>query len=142
MKIVGQINTKHEMVVDKSFVTELPTKLTPDSSAKIALTKYEPNHLTYNFSSKTDQVAVFSEIYYDSGWNAYINGQKVPYVRANYLLRAMPLKAGAYEIDFKFEPKSYSVGNIIALTSSIVLILSILGFLFLQWKKSKSTKNA
>ena len=142
MKIVGQINTKHEMVVDKSFVTELPTKLTPDSSAKIALTKYEPNHLTYNFSSKTDQVAVFSEIYYDSGWNAYINGQKVPYVRANYLLRAMPLKAGAYEIDFKFEPKSYSVGNIIALVSSIILILSIFGFLFLQWKKSKSTKNA
>jgi hypothetical protein len=54
----------------------------------------------------------------------------------------MPLKAGAYEIDFKFEPKSYSVGNIIALVSSIILILSILGFLFLQWKKSKSTKNA
>ena len=142
MTLVGEINTKHEMVVDKSFVAELPTKLTPDSSAKIALVKYQPNHLKYNFSSKTDQVAVFSEIYYDSGWNAYINGQKVPYVRADYLLRAMPLKAGAYEIDFKFEPKSYSVGNIIALISSIVLILSILGFLFLQWKKSKEIKIA
>ncbi len=142
MKIVGEINTKHEMVVDKSFASELPAKLTADSSSIIALIKYEPNHLTYNFSSKTDQVAVFSEIYYDSGWNAYVNGQKVPYVRANYLLRAMPLKAGAYEIDFKFEPKSYSVGNIIALISSVILIMSILGFLFFQYKKSRKSENA
>jgi hypothetical protein len=139
MKLVGEINTKTEMVVDKSFASELPTTLTADSSAHIALTKCEPNHLTYSFSSKTNQMAVFSEIYYDKGWNAYINGQKVPYVRANYLLRAMPLKAGSCEIEFKFEPKSYSVGNMLSLISSIILVLSILAYLFFQWRKSKST---
>ncbi len=139
MKLVGEINTKKEMVVDKSFATQLPAKLVSDSSAHIALVKYEPNDLKYNFSSKTDQVAVFSEIYYDKGWNAYVNGKVVPYVRANYLLRAMPLKAGNYEVEFKFEPKAYSVGNAIALISSILLILSIIGFVYLQWKKSKET---
>ena len=137
MKLVGEINTKKEMVVDKSFATQLPAKLVSDSSAHIALVKYEPNDLKYNFSSKTDQVAVFSEIYYDKGWNAYVNGKVVPYVRANYLLRAMPLKAGNYEVEFKFEPKAYSVGNAIALISSILLILSIIGFGYMQWKKSK-----
>ena len=125
------------MVVDKEFASQLPTKLISDTSAHIALTSYKPNQLKYNFSSKTDQVAVFSEIYYSTGWNAYINGQKVPYVRADYLLRAMPLKAGNYELEFKFEPKSYSVGNAIALTSSILLILSFLGFVFWQWKTYK-----
>ena len=139
MKLVGEINTKKEMVVDKSFATQLPAKLVSDSSAHIALVKYEPNDLKYNFSSKTDQVAVFSEIYYDKGWNAYVNGKVVPYVRANYLLRAMPLKAGNYEVEFKFEPKAYSVGNAIALISSILLILSIIRFVYLQWKKSKET---
>jgi len=139
MKLVGEINTKTEMVVDKSFASQLPTTLTPDSSAHIALTKAEPNHMTYSFSSKTNQVAVFSEVYYDKGWNAYVNGQQVPYVRANYLLRAMPLKAGAYEVEFKFEPKSYSVGNMISLISSIVLVLSILVYLLYQWRKSKNT---
>lgn len=137
MDLVGKINTKTELVVDKSFAAQLPTKLTPDSSAHIALTSYQPNHLIYNFSSKTEQVAVFSEIYYKNGWNAYINGKIVPYVRANYLLRAMPLKAGNYEVEFKFEPKSYSMGNAIALTSSVLLILSILGFIFWQWKRYK-----
>lgn len=139
MKLLGEINTKTELVVDKSFANQLPTKLTPDSTARIALTSYKPNHLIYNFNSKTDQVAVFSEIYYDKGWNAYINGKLVPYFRANYLLRAMPLKAGNYEVEFRFEPKSYSVGNTIALTSSVLLILAIVAYALWQWKKSKST---
>jgi hypothetical protein len=139
MKLLGEINTKKEMVVDKSFAAQLPTKLTADSSAHIALLSYEPNQLKYSFSSKTDQVAVFSEIYYEKGWNAYINGKLVPYVRANYLLRAMPLKAGKYEIEFKFEPKSYSIGNTVSLISSILLILGLIGFGFFQWKKSKKT---
>jgi hypothetical protein len=137
MAMLGKINTKKEMVVDNEFATQLPTKLIADSSARISLTSYKPNHLIYNFNSKTDQMAVFSEIYYENGWNAYINGQKVPYVRADYLLRAMPLKAGAYEIEFKFEPKAYSVGNTIALTSSLLLILSLFGFVFWQWKNFK-----
>jgi hypothetical protein len=139
MKLVGEINTKKEMVVDKSYAALLPSKLIPDTTARIALVKYEPNDLVYKFNSKTDQVVVFSEIYYDKGWNAYINGKKVPYVRADYLLRAMPLKAGDYEIGYKFEPTSYSLGNGIAMASSFLLILSILGYGLLQWKKSRKT---
>jgi hypothetical protein len=137
MKLVGEINTKTDIVVDKSFAAQLPTTLTADSTARIALTSYKPNHLTYNFNSKSDQVAVFSEIYYDKGWTAYISGKEVPYVRANYLLRAMPLKAGNYDIEFRFEPKSYSYGNMAALISSIALLACILAFLFWQWKRSK-----
>ncbi len=137
MKLLGEIDTKKEMVVDKSFATQLPAKLTAASSAHIALLNYEPNQLKYSFRSKTDQVAVFSEIYYEKGWNAYINGKLVPYVRANYLLRAMPLKAGNYEIEFKFEPKSYSIGNTVSLISSILLLLALIGFGFYQWKNAK-----
>lgn len=137
MKLVGEIDTKHEMVVDKEFASVVLAKTTPDTTAHISLKSYLPNHLVYEFESKTDQMAVFSEVYYDKGWNAYINGQKVDYVRANYLLRAMPLKAGKYDVEFKFEPVSYSLGNTIALSSSVALILSLLGFALLQWKKSK-----
>ncbi|MDP4238352.1 MAG: YfhO family protein [Bacteroidota bacterium] len=137
MKLLGEINTKKEMVVDKLFASQLPAKLESDTTAHISLIKYEPNDLVYHFSSKTNQVAVFSEIYYDKGWNAYINGNKVPYVRANYLLRAMPLKAGNYDIEYKFEPASYSIGNTIALISSLLLILSLFGYAFWRWNKSR-----
>lgn len=139
MKMLGEINTKHEMVVDKQFASQLPAKIMPDSAARIALKSYQPNHLTYSFDSKTDQMAVFSEIYYDKGWNAYINGKKVQYVRANYLLRAMPLSAGKYDIEFKFEPASYRIGNRIALASSILLVLSFIGFVVMQLKSKKKS---
>ena len=140
MRLLGAINTKTEMVVDKTFAPLLPKQLTRDTAAQIALTSYQPNRLVYQFNSVTDQVAVFSEIYYDKGWNAYVKGEKLPYVRANYLLRAMPLKAGVYEIEFKFEPKSYSLGNTLAMISSALLILSILAFIFFKFKKTATPK--
>ncbi len=135
MKLIGEINTKTELVIDKEFAAQVPTTLTADSTARIALKSYNPNRLVYSFSSATDQMAVFSEIYYDKGWNAYVNGEKAPYVRANYLLRAMPLKKGTYDVEFKFEPNSYKFGNIIALASSIVFIIGILIFGFIWYKK-------
>ncbi|MDO9152126.1 MAG: YfhO family protein [Paludibacter sp.] len=141
MKLLGEINTKTEMVVDKTFASQLPATIIADSTSYIALKSYKPNHLIYDFSSKTDQMAVFSEIYYDKGWNAYINGQKAPYFRANYLLRAMPLKSGNYQVEFKFEPQSYKTGNNIALISSLIFIASILGFGVWRWKRTKKIEN-
>ncbi len=135
MKLVGEINTKTEMVVDKEFAAQVPTTLVADSTARITLKSYNPNRMLYSFSSAIDQLAVFSEIYYDKGWNAYINGEEVPYIRANYLLRAMPLKKGTYDVEFKFEPNSYKFGNIIALTSSVLFVLALLFFGFLAYKK-------
>jgi uncharacterized membrane protein YfhO len=140
MKHLGEIDTKTELVIDKSFGAEIPkVPAVRDTAATIECTHYQPNKLNYKISTKTPQVAVFSEIYYDKGWNATINDKKQPYVRVNYLLRGMELPAGDYELIFAFEPKSYSNGNIIALTSSIVLILAFAGYLFLFWKKKKST---
>lgn len=93
---------------------------------KVELVSYEPNNLVYKTNTKSDEFAVFSEVYYDKGWNAYLDGVKVPYVRANYILRAMEIPKGEHEIEFKFEPKAYFVGNKIALVSSILLVLLLL----------------
>lgn len=137
MKLVGEIDTKHELVVDKTLAANFPSKLTPDTIARIELKSYAPNHLVYNFNSKTDQVAVFSEIYYDKGWKATINGKEAPYTRVNYLLRGMSLKAGNYEIDFRFDPQSYRIGNMLAIICSALLLLAIVLFGFLYRKNRK-----
>ncbi len=139
MKLLGEINTRNEVVVDKQFASKLPARIIPDTTAIISLKSYQPNHLIYSFDSKSNQLAVFSEIYYDKGWNAYINGKKADYVRADYLLRAMPLSAGKYEIEFKFEPVSYRIGNRIALASSVLFLLSFIGFVFMQLKSKKKS---
>jgi hypothetical protein len=144
MMLLGHINTKKEMVVDKRYASQLPQKMYNDTTSRIVLSKYEPNRIVYNFSSITDQIAVFSEIFYENGWNAYIKGQQVPYIRANYLLRSMPLKAGVYDIEFKFEPNSYKIGNLIAMISSALFILCLVGFAYwqiMQLKRQKMSEN-
>lgn len=134
MQLLGQINTKTELVIDKRVASEKLHTGIPAETDYIRLKSYKPNHLVYELSAQTDQVAVFSEIFYDKGWNAYINGKEAPYFRANYLLRAMQLKAGNYQIEFKFEPKSYNTGNTIALFSSL-LLLACIALFFIRKKK-------
>ena len=135
MAILGLIDTRTEMVVDKRFADLLLDISDRDKNATIELINYAPNKLVYKFNSQSDQIAVFSEIFYDTGWNAYIDGEKVPHFRANYLLRAMSLKAGAYEIVFKFEPQSFRIGNAIAATSVAIFFVLLVGYIVFRIRK-------
>lgn len=105
-----------------------------DSVAQIQLIDYKPNHLQYQSNTEKDQLTVFSEIYYDKGWNAYVDDALVPHFRVNYVLRAMIVPAGEHKIDFKFEPKVYAVGEKISFASSLLLILLVLGYGFYEMR--------
>jgi hypothetical protein len=108
-----------------------------DPEAKIILTDYKPDHLTYKSSAKAEQFAVFSEIYYDKGWNAYIDGKLSDYVRADYVLRAMRVPPGEHTVEFKFEPVVIQTGEKIAFASSLILILL---FGFVVYKEAREQK--
>lgn len=138
---LGNVDLKQTAVVDKRFESQIKQKtFMPDSAASIQLTSYAPNHLTYEYNASQDQVAVFSEIYYEKGWNAYIDGEQVPYFRANYVLRAMNLPAGKHIVDFKFEPKVYAIGEKVSFASSLLLILLLIGALVYEGKKYFTAK--
>ena len=91
---------------------------------------YEPNDLVYSFRTRQPGLAVFSEIYYPKGWNAYVDGKLTDHFRVNYVLRAMVLPAGEHKVEFKFEPAVYFVGEKISFISSLLLItlVVVLGF--------------
>ncbi len=77
-------------IVDERFAGYLGNfKPVPDSTAKVVLTQYAPNKLHYTTETTSEQFVVFSEIYYDKGWQAYLDGQPVDHIRVNYVLRAM-----------------------------------------------------
>ena len=133
---IGKVNLKTTAVVDDKFAGQLQGKhFEQDSSAAISMVSYAPNHLVYQFNAAKEQLAVFSEIYYNKGWDAFIDGKKVPYLRADYVLRAMVIPAGKHKVEFKFEPSIWTVGNIVSLISSLVLILLVFFFLFVEIKK-------
>jgi hypothetical protein len=109
-----------------------------DSLASINLVDYKPNYLKYESSNSNDGFAVFSENYYVHGWNAYIDGTIVSHVRVNYILRGLQIPAGNHTIEFKFEPQVITTGSSIAMASSIVLVLLLIGGLFFEFKKNNS----
>lgn len=139
IEALNEFSPATEAVIDVRFKSLLEGKsFGEDSTATITLKSYKPNELVYEYNGGTsNQFVVFSEIYYDKGWDAYIDGVPAEYVRCNYVLRGMFLPEGKHEIVFKFYPKSYHTGEKIALAGSILLLL-LAGFGF--FKEIKSSK--
>lgn len=138
IKTLGTINPASTIIVDKRYKNELEGFVPKaDASAKIKLTEYKPNNLKYESSAASEQLVVFSEIYYKEGWNAYIDGELKPHFAADYVLRAMRIPAGTHNIEFKFEPKKYYTGEKISLASCLLLFGFIAGALFISWKKKE-----
>lgn len=130
---IGVIDSKKTAVVansDKNYFSG--KQIVPDSTAHIDLKKYQPNELEYSSVSKTPQLAVFSEIYYPKGWKMFIDGKEVPYIKADYLLRAVHVPAGNHTLKMVFEPEVIKTGKMISMAVfGLFLLLAALGIWFL-----------
>ena len=136
MKALDSLNTKKEAVIDISKIkTEENFKIEKDTLSTISLLNYNVTSLTYQSKTQTKQFAVFSEIFYKNGWNAYIDGKLTPHYRVNYVLRGMFIPQGQHTIEFKFEPKVIQQGKIISLSSYALLIFIGIGWFFYNKKK-------
>jgi len=125
-------------IVNKAFNKELNGFTAGTGEGAIKLKEYKPNYLKYSANVNSGaQLAVFSEIYYPKGWKSYIDGKEADHFQANYVLRAMVIPSGQHEIEFKFEPASYYLGNKVSLASSILLLLAIGAYIIYsnKWKK-------
>ena len=139
IKALDSLNTKKEAVFAKVWAKQkeisFPTEI--DSTATISLFKNDITTLTYQSKTVKEQFAVFSEIYYKEGWNAYLDGKLTPHFRVNYVLRGMKIPAGEHKIEFKFEPEVIQKGKIFSSISYALLLLVSVGWFFYDEKKKK-----
>lgn len=137
---LDDIEVEHHAVSDKKFESvlggEIPAIAEGDT---IYETTYAPNRLTYKSVSANGGVAVFSEIYFPWGWEAKIDGTPVEIGRVNYILRAVKVPAGTYDIEFTFYPKSVTVTETMAYIAMIIIYaaFAVLIFVTLVGKKRK-----
>lgn len=142
LQLLDSLNSKKTAIVHKDFVDVIPLeKVARDSVATITLKSHDLQELVYETSSTSAQLGVFSEVYYPKGWNAYIDGEPVKHIRANYALRALPIPAGEHTIAFKFEPRVIQTGSTISLVSALLLLLLILGGAFFSFRNSQKTTS-
>ena len=121
-------------VLEKSLPIEISRNYNSSDLIKIKKIKNSSSHISYNFESLSKQLLVFSEIYYPSGWQVYLNGEKNNYFDVNYLLRGMVVPKGNHLIEFVFSPKIVKTGiNIRIIT--IIITFSIIALLL--YRKNK-----
>lgn len=138
IQAIGTIDPRRTAVVADAFKDALNGwQYTPDSTASIKLTAFAPNKVAYESQTASEQLAIFSEIYYADGWKAFIDGQPAAHFRANCVLRAMRIPAGKHTLEFRFEPETYATGERWSLIASVVLLLALLAGGFLLWRQTR-----
>ena len=91
------------------------------------MTNYaNPDNLFYESESAENGLAVFSEVYYKT-WRAFIDGEEVPVLRANYILRAIEIPAGKHQIEFRCEDQLLLKMQLVSIIASILIVLTIIG---------------
>ncbi len=139
MSLLKKINRRVEAVADKEFEKELGAayaNAAADTTAKITLTAYEPNELTYKLGSQNGGVVVLSEIYYP-GWTATLDGKDIPVGRADYVLRALRVPAGQHTLVMKFDPQSLHTTETVAYAALAVMLLALVAAVAVSVRRKK-----
>ena len=126
--------SKVALGLENTIPKDLPKSFDSEDLIKIEKIKNSSSNLIYNYNSLSEQLIVFSEIYYPSGWEVYIDGEKSNYFDINYLLRGMLLPKGTHTIEFNFSPKIVKTGiNIRIIT--IIITFSLIAFMLYKENK-------
>lgn len=136
-----KIDTKTQAIVEKEYADFVAPNSTIDSAASVKLTSYHPEKLEYSYSAETDNNVAFSEVFYDKGWNAFIDNQPVDHFRLNYILRGLKVPAGKHNIRFEYDPKTFQTGSILAMTFGSIIYLLIGLSIFLWVRKVLASQD-
>jgi len=137
MKALDHFSAKDTAIVEEKFKKDIPFEPVADSSGSIRLLKNDNDLVTYQSTSKNNQFAVFSEIFYDRGWKAYIDDKETPIIQTNYVLRGLAIPAGNHQIRFEFKPASYYNSNTAAVAASALIWLLLIGAVVSTVRKNK-----
>lgn len=135
-EVPGSFQARNTAVVRNTFKSQVGD-IVPgaDSTAGVKLSAYGLDDISFSSHNREAGFAVFSDIYYDKGWKAYIDEKEVPIIRANYVLRGLKVPAGDHKIDFRFRPASFYNGKKVAIVSSLLLVVLCAGAFYPLVKK-------
>lgn len=139
-KALETLKPGEKAVIQQKYADQLEGfNIQVDSNATIKLTSYHPDKLVYQSNANSEQLAVFSEIYYPSekGWKLFIDGEPAEMIKVNFILRAARIPAGSHEIEMRFEPTSFYTGETITLIGSILVLGFFIGGLFMHFKNNE-----
>jgi uncharacterized membrane protein YfhO len=121
------IDFSKTVVLEKNITTKNSPDTIPTENT-VKFTKFSNNEISCEVSSEKDGILVFSEIWYPD-WKAYLDGEEVEILKANFSFRALVVPKGKHKLEMKYESDKYSTGLLISL---ITIGLAIIGLVILR----------
>ena len=141
MQAISSFDPAKEAFVHDEFKNKVnASRLGRPNNADIKLVSYHPDKMEYEYTAPNDVFAVFSEVYYDKGWKAYVDGEEVPIIRADYILRGLQLPGGNHKVEFVFDSPTMKTSNIVSLIGSIILVAGLAGVVVISSRRKKTSK--
>ncbi len=139
IEIENEFNVNTEAIMLDSEAKKLSAS-TYSGNGTVKMTSYAPNKLVYKASVQTKQLVVFSEVYYNDGWKAFVDNKEVDICKVNYLLRGVEVPKGDHTIEFKFDLPKFHSSNTYSLIGSILVGLLIVFGVWSDRKKVLKTE--
>ena len=114
----AEFDPTREVVLD----TEVPMPTGRRLKATAKILRYENELVTIATSADNEGILVLADSYYP-GWKAFVDGREEVIRRANLFFRAVPLPAGNHTVEFRYEPRSFTVGLAISAVTLVALIV-------------------
>lgn len=134
IEAIGDADLKEVAFVDTCWRSKVQSEVAMTQPAFIELANYaNPGNLFYESESSENGIAVFSEVYYKT-WRAFIDGEEVPVLRANYILRAVEIPAGKHTIEFRCKDELLQKSQVVSVAASALIALIILLLLIFRRK--------
>ena len=115
---------------EEALLFQSPGAMDPGTGGTAQITKYEPRELEARVNSPGNSLLVLSEVYYDAGWHAWLDGHSVPIQRVDYLLRGVVVPAGQHELRMRFDPGSFKTGITLSALAYAICLLALAGSFF------------
>jgi hypothetical protein len=121
-QVLPDFDRTKEVLIDRSSVDDLNGEVlnretgTP-AEAKVSIVKYDDSAVTIDVDTDKAGVVVLHDLFYP-GWEASVDGESEPVLRANILFRGVNVPAGHHRVEFEFHPLSFA--NLTAAASSLL----------------------
>lgn len=104
-----------EQVLDEDFrpeeiaIVQDGPRLNGTGQGRIEVGYYGPNDILFVVETDSPALLVLSDTFYP-GWQATVDGQRVPIYRTNAAFRGVLIPAGKHRVEMEFRPRSLWIG--------------------------------
>jgi hypothetical protein len=137
MNALDNFNPRDTAILFTADQTKVGTVAPGDSVAEIRLLYNNNDEVVYQSNAGSGGFGVFSEVYYEKGWKAFIDGKETTIIRTNYVLRGLNIPAGQHQIRFEFRPATFYSGKIIGLIAGSMILLALAAAVFFWYRDRK-----